>query len=63
MVCLRPGTASRDNDTPTVVASNWGVETVAVMPPLEPRHGANSDLVQFAQWIASDLGDDQTQTQ
>ena len=63
MVGLRPGTSPRDNETPTVVASNWGVETVAVMPPLEPRNGANSELVQFAQWMASDLGDDQTQTQ
>jgi anti-sigma factor RsiW len=35
-------------------AGTWP-EMVAVMPPLQPSNGSNAELVQFAQWTASDL--------
>lgn len=47
-----PENANTVDEAPVI--AGW-VETVAVMPPVEPREGADPRMVQFAQWMASDL--------
>src|SRR5262245_57988046 len=61
MVSLRNSTPSGNVSNPPGDDSSSGwVETVAVMPPLDPKHGSNAQMVQLAEWMASDLSSDQT---
>ncbi|HEY7087374.1 MAG TPA: zf-HC2 domain-containing protein [Tepidisphaeraceae bacterium] len=62
MVSLRNSTPSGTVNIPSEDPASTGwVETVAVMPPLDPKHGSNARMVQLAEWMASDLSSDQTQ--
>ena len=54
VVLVRTPTSESQPDSAPALAG-W-VETVAVMPPMEQREGGNPEMVQFARWMASDLG-------
>ena len=56
---VRHPASIRTSDDQLVTTSGWP-EMVAVMPPLEPRNGSTAELVQFAQWTASDLSNGET---
>jgi anti-sigma factor RsiW len=57
---IRNPTSLTQPDDPPSLTGAWP-EMVAVMPPLEPGYGSNAELVQFAQWTASDLSVGETQ--
>lgn len=57
---------SPDQRSEVAEVNNTGtawVETVAFMPPVEHREGNSAELVQIAQWMASDLSTGSMQQQ
>jgi anti-sigma factor RsiW len=60
LVSIRNPTAITQRDSAPTPTGGWA-ELVAVMPPLEPSNGSTAELVQFAQWSASDLSIGETQ--
>lgn len=46
-------------DQPIVATRSW--EIMALVPPAGPRDDATTDLVQVAQWFATDLSTEQSQ--